>query len=131
MKMSRKSVKRTIIGFLSLLFLLLLGVSYVNWQWNRVIVTVVNESGQDVDAVEIKLDNGGRYALGQLRAGASYSVRVFPHGEAAMRVEYFNEMSDTTRSSSDVYIESSGGYRPRLTIGKNGVVRCSYAKFLF
>jgi len=78
MKITWKSVKRTIIALSCVLLLIciVLGLGYAGWQWDKTVVTVANRSGQAVDNVEIKLDNGGVYALGLIRPGEAHSARI-------------------------------------------------------
>jgi len=94
----------------------------VNWHWPRRILTVVNQSGGPVDEVEVSLVRGsGRYDLGRLRDGEAKSVQVFPGGEDNMTLRFLDRQRAVAWQGG--YVEGTGGYHPKLIIGKNDAVR--------
>ena len=77
-----------------------------------------SENTQAIDDVELHLDTGGLYALGKLEPGQSKSVRIFPRGEDGMQASFFSVPESKERTTPQMYIDASGGFRPKLTIGK-------------
>ncbi len=108
---------------MSLLLLVVLGLVYASWQWNR---TVASKSSQTVDNVEIRLDSGGPFAVGRLEPGQSKAMRIFPRGEGALQASYIDAAKTKKGVARDIYVEASSGYRPTLTIGKSGTAQWGY-----
>lgn len=119
----RRLARLVLFSLLTVLVLGLLGGAYADWQWHRTVLTVVNQGGGPVDAVEVSLGRGpGRYALGRLQDGETKSVQVFPGGEDDMTLRLLDSKRRQVKWHGG-YIEGTGGYRPRLMIGKNEAVR--------
>jgi hypothetical protein len=125
-KTTGKIVKRLAGAILSVFLLLLIGLGYASWQWGRTTVTIKNDSDRAVSNVEIALDNGEPYALGQLLPGQSCSERIYPPGEAAVQINFVSERGTARKTSPKMYVEASGGYRAKYTIGKDSLVKCQY-----
>ncbi len=118
----RRLVRLVLFALFTVLVLGLLGGAYAAWQWNRTVLTVVNQSGGPVDEVEVSLVRGsGRYDLGRLRDGEAKSVQVFPGGEDSVTLRFLDGKRPVAWQGG--YVEGTGGYRPKLIIGRNGAVR--------
>lgn len=121
-RLRRRFGRPALFALLAVLALGLLGTAYADWQWHRTVLTVVNRSGGPVDAVLVSLARGpGRYALGRLRDGETKSVQVFPGGEDDMTLRFLDGQRPAMWHGG--YVEGTGGYRPKLVIGRNGAVR--------
>ena len=124
----RKIVMRTILSGISVIVLAFIGTAYASWQWDRIIATVTNKSSQTVDNVELHKSSGGLYALGKLEPGESKSVWINPKGKAVLRASFWNGDQIVEQNTNSIYIEGSGGYRPKLTIGNGSAMRWSYGR---
>ena len=87
-----------------------------------------SENTQTIDDVELHLDTGGLYALGKLEPGQSKSVRINSQGRALLRASFWNGDQIVEQNANSIYIEGSGGYRPKLTIGNGSAMRWSYGR---
>ncbi len=115
----RRLARLVLFALLTVLVLGLLGGAYAAWQWHRMVLTVVNQSGGPIDDVEVALVSGQyRYSLGRLRDGEAKSVQVFPGGEDDLTLRFLDRKRAVVRH---VYVEGAGGHR--LVIGKNDAVR--------
>jgi len=118
----RQLVRLVLFALLTVLVLGPLGGAYAAWQWNRTVLTVVNQSGGPIDDVEVALVSGQhRYDLGRLRDGEAKSVQVFPGGEDSMTLRFLDGKRAVAWQGG--YVEGTGGFRPKLIIGKNDAVR--------
>jgi hypothetical protein len=115
----RRLRKLAIFALLAVMVLGLLGGAYAAWQWNRTVLTVVNQSGGPVDCVVVSLVSGHhRYGLGRFRDGEAKLVQVFPGGEDDMTLRFLDGKRAVVWHG---YVEGAGGHR--LVIGKNDAVR--------
>lgn len=122
-----KQIARTL---LSLMLLVVVGLIYASWQWRRTVVTVDNQSGLTLQGVKVLLDNGDYYDAGRVSVGQSYLVRISPPRAAGLWVVFVGQPGNQAISSPGTYIDSLVN-RPRLTIGKNGVMKWDSTGWLF
>ena len=87
-----------------------------------------SESTQTVDNVEIRLSSGGHYALDSFEPGQSKSGRINPVGKGTLQASYFNLAQSKELTTPQMYVDRSGGFRSKLTIGKSGTAQWSYDK---
>ena len=124
----RKIVLRIILSGIGAIMLLFVGLVYADWQWRRTVATVINESTQTVDNVELHKSSGGLYALGKLEPGESKSVRINSEGKAVLHASFWSGDQIVEQNTNGIYLANSGGYRPKLTIGNGSAMRWSYGR---
>lgn len=112
------------------MLLVIVGLVYANWQWRRTVVTVENQSDLTLQGVKVLLDNGDCYDAGRVSVGQSYLVRISSPRAAGLWVVFAGQPNHQMVSSPPTYICSFIN-RPRLTIGKNGVMKWDSAGWLF
>ena len=105
-------MKRFLAFLGSVAFLVLAFILY--WHWTSgVRVTVVNIGHTPMRDIQL-IVTGNRYALGNLGAGESRSIRVQPMGESHLEIDYSNSQSNNSHLVVDCYME--GGYRGSLKV---------------
>ena len=127
----KKAIKITLGIVLGLVIIIAIGFSYVYWQYNRALVTVQNNSGEQITNAEILLaftNPGEGISIGTMANGREKTIKMHLKGENSVRLFYKDSLNKSHISNGE-YMEGRGGYHIFFIINKSHKIEMKTSLF--
>ena len=116
--------KKKKVALVLVLAIIIAGGLYVYLRYNKALVTVENNSEEQITNVEVLLeyvDIGQGTPIGKMTSRAKETIRVYPNGENAVKISY-KDSHGKQHISKEAYIEGKGGYHISFIIKKSDII---------